>query len=285
MREIRVIIPKDMYMPGERIQGQVEVVCDESFGCNRIVVSLQGIEETVVTKGSGKHKRTYRDTHEILHYEMELDGKHEVYSGEKRYDFSFDLPDPLPPSYSGSHGWIRYALGAKVEVSWALDPDDTVPIMIPVIRPDLAPEDRPYQYVSDKDESWHFRVEGASDTVFLGETYRFRMIIGEEASLRKARVRLHYVELVSPDGYETTTYKLLNDWEVPEEEITRNMWLEGEMGTDRNWPAPFSSNLIRTEYWLQVAIDIPWRPDKVIEIPIKVWIREQSRDESDAFSW
>ncbi len=285
MRKARIVIPHDTFLPGEIIQGQLETVCDESFSCNRIAVVLQGVEETQVSEGSGKHRRTYRETHEILHYELELASEHEVYPGEKRYDFSFDLPSPLPPSYTGSHGWIRYALSAKIEVSWAQDPSDSVPIMIPIVRPDLPPDDRPYQYTSEKDETWRFKIEAASDTIVLGETYHFRMNVSEEATLRKARVRLYYVELVSPSGHERITYRFLNDWEIPEEEIARNTWVEGAIGTDRAWPAPFSSYLMRTEYWLQVAIDRPWRPDKVIEIPVKVWIREPSSEESNPFEW
>jgi hypothetical protein len=285
MREVFFVLPSEEYMPGENITGTLHLRCDDDFDCNRVVLELIGQEVTEVTVGSGDDRRTYKDTHDIVNLEMELSGPQQVYPGEKRFDFSIRLPPILPPSYNGPCGTIRYYLSGKAEVSWSIDPKAMAPISIPMVRPEHPPENRHFHFVSGRNESWVMRVESGSDTLFFGDKYKFRIIVAEGARLRKVKAHLFLVELVAPDGYENKTYKLMNSWEIPDKELPRNAWLDVWMETMRDWPAPFTSNLIRTEYWLHVGLDVPWLPDKVIEIPLKAWMRNPDSDRNGDFEW
>ena len=280
MREVFFVLPKEEFQPGENITGTLHLRCDDDFDCNRVVVELVGTEVTEVTVGSGDDRRTYRDTHHIINLEMELSGPQRIYPGEKRFDFSIHLPPVLPPSYNGPCGTIRYYLTGKAEVSWAIDPKTMAPISIPMLRPDIPPNDESYHYVIGESEAWLLRAESGSNTLFFGDDYQFRIIVADGARLRKVRVQLYHVELVAPDGYENRSFKLMNSWELSEEELPRNTWLDVWLETSRSWPAPFTSNLVRTEYWLHIGIDIPWMPDKKIEIPMKSWMRDSEFDQS-----
>lgn len=274
MREVFFVLPKKEFQPGENITGTLHLQCDGDFNCNRVVVELVGVEETEVAEGSGDNRRIYKDSHFIVNTEMELSGPQQIYAGERRFDFSICLPSILPPSYNGPCGKIQYYLTGKAEVSWAIDPKTMVPISIPMLLPDSPPENESYHYIIGGDETWLMRAESSSDILFFGENYRFRIIVAEGARLRRARAQLYHVELVAPDRHENKTYKLMNSWEISEPELPRNTWLDIWLETARSWPAPFTSNLIRTEYWLHLGMDIPWMPDRSIEIPLKSWMRD-----------
>lgn len=42
-------------------------------------------------------------------------------AGEHDYPFSFELPNKLPSSFEGDHGYIRYQLKVKIKKSWKSD--------------------------------------------------------------------------------------------------------------------------------------------------------------------
>ncbi|MFW9968464.1 MAG: hypothetical protein ACFFEA_15055 [Candidatus Thorarchaeota archaeon] len=274
MREVEIQVSRVDYLPGDRIEGYVILKCDKSFDCNRVVIELFGEEETRVVVGSGDDRRTYRDTVEHLHIEHELTGEGHIYEGHNRYEFSFLLPRILPPTYDGMHGWVRYWLEARVEISLALDPKARLDLYIPFSWPGNPPEERPLHIVSGEDETWSFKVEMPSDLMILGERFQFRAIVARDIKLRKLRAHLYHVEYVWPDGRDTEHWELLNSVEIPDEDLVRDVWLDLWYETDTSWDPPVSSELMRTEYWLDVTLDIPWRRDSVLKIPIKAWSRE-----------
>ncbi|MHA2140000.1 MAG: sporulation protein [Candidatus Thorarchaeota archaeon] len=273
MRAVEIHVSNSDFIPGERIEGSVIVNCDEGFDCNRVFIELIGEEETRVTVGSGDDRRTYSDTVHHLHMELELDSEAHIYEGRTEFDFSFKLPRILPPTYNGMHGWVKYWLHAKAEVSWALDPKAKQDIYIPFAWPDKPPEELPVHVVSEKDEMWSLKVEMPTDLLILGEKFDFRTIVASGVKLRKLRAYLYHVEFVWPDGRDTEHWELLNSVEIPEEELIRDTWFDLWYDTDPAWNPPISSELMRTEYWLDVTLDIPWRGDFVLKIPIKVWSR------------
>ena len=274
MREVEIQVSRTDFFPGERIEGDVIVSCDETFNCSRVLIELFGEEETRVVVGSGDDRRTYRDTVEHLYMEHELTGEGEIYEGHTKYEFSFKLPQILPPTYDGMHGWVKYWLEAKVEVSWALDPKARQELYIPISWPSQPPDQRPLHIASEDDETWSLKVEMPSDLMILGERFKFRAIVAGNVKLRKLRAYLYHVEYVWPDGHDTEHWELLNSVEIPDDDLVRDVWLDLWYETDTSWDPPVASELIRTEYSIDVTLDIPWRRDSVLKIPIKVWSRE-----------
>jgi Arrestin (or S-antigen), N-terminal domain len=50
--------------------------------------------------------------------------------GNYEYPFTFRLPNELPSSFEGEHGWVRYTLTATVVRSWQSNHEIKVPITV-----------------------------------------------------------------------------------------------------------------------------------------------------------
>ena len=57
----------------------------------------------------------------------------DVMPGKYEYLFTFRLPNELPPSSEGEHGWVRHTLKATVVRPWRSNYEIKVPIIINII--------------------------------------------------------------------------------------------------------------------------------------------------------
>jgi hypothetical protein len=237
-------------------------------------MEFRGWEYSRVTRGSGDSERTYSATHDIYRHEGELTNAKEFYMGQHRLPFNFTLPEGLAPSYNGSHGWIRHTVEAKIEVSWARDPRDSVEISIPMLVSGIVPESEFREATIEHDEEWLLRLQTPNDVINLGDRFTFKLVVSKKTKVNGIRVEIVHREYVAPEGEKETTDKAMNWWTIKGEELPRDVWLDVWLDTHPSWPAPFQSELIRNEYWLKVKLDIPLRIDKSIEIPLKAWPKE-----------
>jgi hypothetical protein len=271
VREILLHLPKAEYSPGERVEGHAIILCDEDFDCESVNLVFSCQEQSRVVVGSGKHRRVYLEEHEYFEQFLELLNQSMVLEGETRYEFSFDIPEESVSSFEGHYSWIRYIIKGKIEVKWALDPkiEQTIIVKAPTrmtasLEPMMIQEEH-------MEEGMHLlRVQGDSDTFQRGEDIRFRFLVGTEANIRGVRAELLRRENVAPKGRETSydTEMDLQYWE--EYRVPRESWVEVTIKTDDSWPEPFKTELIECNYILKVTLDIPWRFDRIIEIPLKL---------------
>ena len=57
----------------------------------------------------------------------------DLMSGKYEYLFTFRLPNELPSSFEGEHGWVRYTLKATVVRPWRSNYEIKVPITVNTI--------------------------------------------------------------------------------------------------------------------------------------------------------
>ena len=271
MREISIHLPKEDYSPGERVEGYAIILCDDDFDCESVNLVFSCREQSRVVVGSGKHRRVYLEKHEYFAQYLELRNQARVMEGETRFEFSFELPESSISSFEGYYSWIKYMIEGKIEVKWALDPKTEREIVVtapPQQYPEM--EQTMIQKEIDKDGVPLLRVEVENDTIRRGEDFRFRFLVGTEANIRGARTELIRRENVAPQGRETSYDNEMDQQYWEEDSLLRESWVDVTARTDREWPEAFKSELIECLYILKVTLDIPWRLDKSIEVPLKL---------------
>lgn len=285
MREIKTVITKEDFMPGDQIEGYVLVTCDKDFDCNAINLRFYGEEKTTVMVHVGKTTVTYTDSTVHVDEVTEFVGSTRVQSGETRYDFKFDMSRDIPGSYQGTHGYIRYTLEAKIEVSWARDPKEKIQLEIKSTPLSVRPESQSRSDDMEEEGLRFFKVEVPTDVVDLGQPFKCRLYVDQEVELRGLRAELVHWEFVQPDRQKRTIKKDLVEWYLEDENLRRNTWIEVELQTDVGWPLSFKTEHIDSSYYLKATLDIARRRDKVIVIPVKVISQPPKGFDDDQEFW
>jgi hypothetical protein len=283
MRKISLNLEKKTYFPGDRIQGFVTVSTDEYFECNRVVLSVKGQERSRVVRGSGDNRRVYLEKKQHIDERIELVGATSMQAGDTTIPFSFVLPVNIPHSFQGRYGKVEYKLEAKVEVSWAIDPKTRKKVAVG--RKHEMPIAHSVSTNLDDDDARLLSVQLSSDVIHLGSDYPIKLMVSSEAKMRGVRVELIYHEFVSPKGHKATKKQTLAKLLFDELELPRQMWLDATIHTQGEWLLPFKSELIETYYKLKVTLDIAWRIDKTIWIPLKITRELGQNDEKDPFTF
>jgi len=271
VREITLHLPKTDYSPGEHVEGHAVILCDEDFDCESVNLVFSCMEQSRVVVGSGKHRRVYLEQHDYFEQFLELLSQSRVLEGETRFEFAFKIPEESVSSFEGTFSWIRYMIKGKIEVKWALDPkaEQNIVVVAPP-QQHLVMEEAMIQKEIGKEGIHLLRVEVESDIIRRGNDFRFRFLVGSEANFRGVRVELVRRENVAPQGRETSydNEMDLQYWE--EYRLHRESWVDVTVKTDKEWPEAFKSELIECVYMLKVTLDIRWRLDKSIEVPLKL---------------
>jgi hypothetical protein len=188
--------------------------------------------------------------------------------GETGLDFQFDLPREIPASYEGMHGHIRYDLMAKIELSWRLDPKQKMRFNITPRKTGTALDSQPVTSFIQDDGVEILSVEALDNTITLGDMLAFSFRVDREIGIRGVRAEFIQREHVSPKGKEETYDWILSQSYFENENFAREMWIETELPSTPDLIPSFKTTLIRVEHILKVTLDIPWRFDKSVEIPI-----------------
>jgi len=283
LKKISLHLEKKTYLPGDRIEGLVTVSTDEYFECNRVVLSIKGQERSRVVRGSGDTRRVYLEKKQHIDERIELVGSTGIQAGETNFPFSFLLPRNIPGSFEGTYGKIEYKLEAKVEISWATDPKARQEITIGT-KQEMPNEQSVYTNLDDNGAR-PLSVQLSSDMIRLGCDYPIKLMVSSEPKIRSVRIELVYHEFVSPRGHKATKKQTLAKLFFKELELPREMWIDATISTQGEWLQPFKSELIETYYKLKVTLDIAWRLDKTIWIPLKITHELSQNDEKDPFAF
>jgi len=276
VREISIDLGRDTYAPSDRVEGCVIVLTDETFDCNSVNVQFVGKGRSRVVRGSGKHRRVYVEEVELVDEFLELQRESTIHEGETRFLFAFELPQNALASYTGTHGYIEYTIRAKVEMSWALDPKTEIQVPVKTETPVLQPVSLRDSLVEDAMRLLEVEVE--RDVVSPGAPIRLEVRLGDQIDFRGLRCEILHEERVSPKGKEERHRMELAEWYAEEFRLPRHIPIEIEMHTKDSWPHAFQSVLITCTYILKVTLDIAWRLDKVVEIPLRYGRTEKVDD-------
>lgn len=276
MRSVDIVLSKDDFVPGDRIDGMVVCKCDKSFNCNRVTLVLHGEEMSRVVHGAGKNTRVHMETREHVHQELELLGPCQVQEGDNSYEFSVVLPPDLPGSFSGYYSHVEYSIKANFEISWAYDEWSKKVLNVEFIPQYLISIEE--RKSAEHDGVPSISIEVGNDLLRPGQTFSLRFMIPGNPKFRGVRVQLLTRESVAPHGnsaeYDTTLAEVYH----PKEEIAEETWTETVLEVPTRCPPPFKTDLIELTYWLKVTLDIPWRIDESLFMPLRFSIEGHEAD-------
>jgi hypothetical protein len=264
---VRILLQSKDYLPGDKMEGTVVISSDSALEYGRVAVSLQGEEHTRVIRGSRKHRRLYEEARTHSRELLELSGAGVVGPGDTQFHFQFALPEDCLGSYYGLHGSIRYSLKAVVETSEAHTVETSEEVFVFILT-----AAQPFKSTStsiSEDSTDVLNIQLPANTINLGQELNVRIRVASQAEFRGVRAEIVHREYVLPEGYETDTRTTFSRWYAKKDELEKERWIDIVLKSSPNWPISFKSNLIKSQYLLRVTMDIPWRFDKSVEIPIQ----------------
>ena len=118
--KFEVLLPGGIVTPGRRLEAELVVRNDETIP-RAEHVSLVFNSTAWAGYGSGKSRSVVTRTIFLAPLNSDLPAG-ELPPGVHRYPFLIEIPDWLPPAYSGSDCGIVHRLEARLDVDWAIDP-------------------------------------------------------------------------------------------------------------------------------------------------------------------
>ena len=266
MREVHIELNRDVYLAGQQVEGTVTVQTDEYFECEDFTVFVRGSERTRITVGSGDDRRTYRGSTKLVEHRLDINTVTRFGAGKTPIDFSFTLPMGLPPTYKGTGAQIKYWIEAKAEISWAFDCDSQKEFWVfsPGARATTAANSATTKH--EGKPVLNLRLEETPVPLGAGIPFQFRVHDGIE--IRGVRAELVHCQNRKARSRSRRTVRVLNQREIPAEEIRRGRWVDWSIPTRRDFPPTFKTRLITSWYFVRVTLDRPWRFDKSASVTV-----------------
>ncbi|MFW9919228.1 MAG: sporulation protein [Candidatus Thorarchaeota archaeon] len=279
MLAITIIPDRTEFVPGESVTGHVEIKSDEEFKHNEIHLTFVCLEKSLFTKQVGKQTHVYSEERKHIEEHLIIRDKGISGPGDIRVPFQFEIPDLVPASYRGPCGSIQYTLQAHIERSWAKDPKDERTLQVCV--PQESEQGTSRSDGVDHDGYPILEVQVEEDTFFLGAPIRGSYRIVQDTKMRGVRVDLIAKEQTRASGRNETRETIVCSIFTEEEKIPKNSWIPFEIPTNEFVFASFKTELITLEMFVRVAIDVPWRFDKVVDISVKSYYGSGTEGEND----
>lgn len=271
MLDIQIVLDKEEYKPGDSVKGQVRITSDEVQSYEALRLDFIGVMLSRVIQGSGKHRRIYEVENPIIDESHNLVESLELQSGLNSFDFTLQIPNAAPGSYHGHNGWIQYAATVVLEKKNWPDPKKMQPIHVVWLFDASKPQSKPIQIEKTDEDYTPLVLDLPSNVLELGKDFSFKLRISDKQKLREVRAFIIYKEQVAPRGIREEYLDKLGRWSISESELIRNSWTDVRISSSTEWPFPFMSELIWTQYVLRVEIDVPFRFDLVVEVPLQMF--------------
>jgi hypothetical protein len=280
MAKARIDLQKAVYSLGEQVSGAIHLSLDKPVSQRSATAYLLGKEKTWVsyttTAYVGGRSQTHTETavqeNDFLNQEfpiplpMNEDGKSKP--GDYTIPFGFTLPQAFPPTYSGKHAKITYAVFAKIDVPHWRDIRESsefvvVPSPLQVARPQpilaapvvpndgkvesFGPANKPgIEFTLDKAN--YCRGEVISGTC--------KFINPPSKSIRDIDVALRWIEGAVAQGHPATTEIMKETSKIP---IGGRIYQGGSpfsIRVPREAPPTYESALSNLRCTLSVGLDI-----------------------------
>ena len=275
MREVSIYIEKNEFLPGEEVSGHVGISTDESFTCNRVILKLRGKEYTHYQAG----KIHVSEKHDILNEDITIMEGRDIHSGDARIEFSFTLPEDIPPVHDGFYGTIDYTVEAVVEVDRAMDPKSKINLIVYGVTPPYIPE--PMDRLPIREDKEHLQAEIPTDILRPNKGLVVRFLVKERSRIKGVRIDIVKREDVVCQGRNLDSTSTVSWKRIP---ITFNefdRWVEESIHEDWNSMIPLESKLIKSTLFLKVVLEVGLAVDPFIEFPLQ--LSGEGEKEDDLF--
>jgi hypothetical protein len=282
---IDIITSKNLYRPGDSVEGELHFSASEEFGYNAIHLTFLGREHTRIIVSHGKSSTVHTEERVYFSQRTDLAGEGTMTVEGLNFPFSFSIPDKVPSSYRGRNGWIEYTLKAVIERSWAIDPGSELELI--VRAPERKPPSQTRQVAIDDDGNSILTAETDDDAITLGEGIGVRFRVEQELKIRGVRIELISEEEAHAKRYHRTSFTTLIQEFAKVGEIQYGLWNDVRFETSESMPYSFESEILSNKIYVKLTLDIPWKIDKSTIIPLQMGYYSDGNDTkaSDIFDY
>lgn len=282
MKEIKIELFKDAFLPGDVVRGKVKLVIDKTVKARVIKMDIIGRESTNITVGSGDSSRTYHDHNFMLKHDVILQSPMyaenlELEPGSYEFRFEFRLPIFALPSYSGRHARISYILQAKVDVPLWFDIVDFREFYVFRNRKALNILKEPVHFQSNNyfipdDGRPSFYVQLNKTGYRAGENIRGSITFKNMAvgSIRKVYIRLLGEEFASAASHHRNTMEIKNRIHIPNNGIIRGIPVQFQLPIPNNAPSSYEGIYSNYRWAVEVGLDWAFKIDVRALHPIEI---------------
>ena len=272
---ISVELPRASYYTGDVVAGSVVLETDKEVDARGLYLDVLGRESTVISRGSGKQRVTYRSQADILGWRLPLHAAGVVPPGVQRFPFQFQIPVDGLPSYTGTHAKVVYVITARLDVPWWPDAVRNETVFVFFARESVRTFANPVRFWSgDPNDQTGPQVYVELD----GDRFFARELIGCRITLLRLgehRVRRVYVRLVGGEWAraqraEETTTTTISELDIPMEAIRVGQPFTFEVPIPADIQSSYKGTYSYYSYLLRIGLDIAWATDLVAETPLVI---------------
>ncbi|MDP2907561.1 MAG: arrestin family protein [Nanoarchaeota archaeon] len=300
MSKLELILNKETYKPGEKIEGSLLLELKKDTKVRDVVINVYGNEHTHITRTHGSVKNQHTVTHtedvEVIDESQSLIGQFDktyqldpyaksktttLPAGQHNFKFSFQLPNDATPTYDGSNAEVNYEISAKVDIPWKFDikteqdlyltPADALEETTTSLQVDeksgsnvlpqiLSPDINMTLYLNKKD-------------LIRGQDVEGKIVITNNSgkAIRNILVDLYANEHAEAEGYTEDSTVMQKSWKIPVTYADLNYF---EQTFKFSVPSDAMPTIEKTyfdiEWYLTVGLDVAKAKDLEVEVPVTV---------------
>jgi len=270
-------VDKPFYLPGQRLQGLVQLNLKGPTQVRSLEISFLGTESVHFTTKHGKYSTTYKATNPMVSTGLRLSGETTVPAGSTNFPFAFDIPPDALPSYPGKRAKVAWQLSAKADVPWAGDlKQDVYPIVVnPFPRPAVAVA------FENPEVSPRIRLELSSNVYQPGGTLEGKLTLLEGGNLRAVRLQLFLLEQAAGQGKVIGTtggssvenMQMGETFEWPRDNLLAAREVPFRIPLSPQTPCSYTGKYSSTEWYLYATLDVPHHGDIHLDASFTVAMR------------
>lgn len=141
--KVKLLLSPSVVTPGTRLLAETVLTARSETPIDFVSLILRC--NVFTAAGSGKSRSEHTST--LYHREWRSEPS-KLTPGEHRHRVAFDLPDTLPPTYSGTDALIDYAVRVHVSIPWWPDRIETFTVPVASAESPAAPPPRPQSFAT-----------------------------------------------------------------------------------------------------------------------------------------
>jgi hypothetical protein len=270
MRNVRVELKSDVVRPGEMLEGNVIVECDEYFTCNRLSLRITGTEKTEMMFGDNRYYDSY--THISEHIVLQEQPTYR--QGRELVPFSYRIPEGVPRTLRGHDARIEYKAKAIIELDWRLDPSHTQEFIVQT-QPIYLPPDPDVTPVLNEENGLVVQLPTGVLRQDKGLDVRIKIERDRvDQAVIALKERLSYTCRSHETSFMSTILTATRDIDL----MDLGRWIDCTLGAGMEEHTPVNGRLIAVDYLVEVKLGVKWSLDPYIRIPVRVSAPPPRRD-------
>ncbi len=274
------ILDRPFYLPGQKVQGKVQVNLNHDTSVRSLNLLFQGVEAVRIVVGSGKSRRTYTSSRDMVNTGLQLLPKGTMQEGSTGLPFVFEIPPDALPSYAGKFAHVTWKLSAKADIPWGKDLSKELFVQVM----NMMPSQPSPVAVENPEPHPKIRLALSSNFYQPGETLIGKLALPEPGNLRSLRAQLCIDERSTGKGTlmgltsdtVTQTLPIGNEMRYSRDDLLRTSEIPFQIPLSTDAPCSYNGTCSSIQWGIIATLDIPHREDLHLSLPFTVALRPET---------